>query len=117
VWRHFLNPYVQIAVGATLVTVSELLLKQGAMRGGLLSATTWLGILTYILSFPSWLYVLRHIALSIAFALINVVHVLVPLGAWLLLGETISLQRWMGIALVFCGTLLVAKSAAKMEEA
>jgi drug/metabolite transporter (DMT)-like permease len=116
--RWFLNPYVQIGIGALLITASELLLKKGASSGevvgifgigALASRWTWLGILTYLLSFASWLYVLRQLPLGVAFALINIVHVLVPLGAWLLLGEMISLQRWIGIACVVGGTALVAR--------
>jgi drug/metabolite transporter (DMT)-like permease len=109
------NPYVQIALGALLVTASELLLKKGATSGALASGWTWIGIMTYALSFVSWLYVLRHMLLSVAFSLISIVHVLVPLGAWWILGETISMQRWMGIACVFCGTVLVARSAAAAQ--
>ena len=121
--RGFWNPYVQLGIGALLVTASELLLKLGATRGvhappqfawlgvgALASWWTWAGITTYIASFASWLYVLRHMALSIAFSLINIVHVLVPLGAWFFLGEAISLQRWAGITLVLCGTVLVSRS-------
>ncbi len=127
--RWFLDPFVQIGWGALLVTASELLLKKEATSGtvvpagmawlgigALASWWTWLGIITYIASFASWLYVLRHLPLSIAFALINIVHVLVPLGAWALLGETISVRRWLGIALVLCGTVVVASPAAKAEE-
>lgn len=126
--RWFLDPYFQLACGALLVTASELLLKRGATSGApvpasiawlgvgaLSSVWTWLGILTYLLSFASWLYVLRHLLLSLAFGLINVVHVLVPLGAWALLGETISARRWVGIAFVLCGTVLVARTAARAE--
>lgn len=104
------NPYVQIAIGALLVTVSELLLKKGAVDGGLASGWTWIGIVTYILSFLSWLYVLRHLPLSVAFPLISVVHLLVPLGAWLVLGETIPLRRWVGIAFVFVGVVMAGAS-------
>jgi drug/metabolite transporter (DMT)-like permease len=120
--RGFLNPYVQIAFGALLVTASELLLKKGATSGAplpksiawlgvgaLASWWTWLGITTYILSFLSWLYVLRHLPVSVAFGLISVVQVLVPLGAWIFLGETISMRRWIGIGFVLCGTLLLPK--------
>ena len=110
------NPYFQIAVGALLITASELLLKHGAMHGALLSGWTWLGILTYILSFGSWLYVLRHLPLSIAYGLITIVQVLVPLGAWFFLGESISLHRWIGIACVLLGAVIVAQSAARIEE-
>ena len=106
-WSTTLKAYVAIGAGALLVTISELFLKTGAMHGALLSPWTWCGIVTYILSLLCWLYVLRQLPLSIAYALISIVQVLVPLGAWLFLGETISLHRWAGIALVLCGTLLV----------
>jgi len=99
--------YAAIAIGALLVTASELLLKQGATHGALRSPFTWLGIVTYILSFGAWLYVLRRLPLSIAYGLISIVQVLVPLGAFLFLREAISMQRWIGIAFVLCGTLLV----------
>ncbi len=109
----FLNPWVQIGCGALLVTASELLLKKGAVSGALASGWTWLGILTYLLSFASWLYVLRHLPLSVAFSLINIVHILVPLGAWAILGETVSLHRWIGIGCVLCGTVIVARTEAR----
>jgi len=110
------SPYLWIAIGALFVTASELLLKTGATRGALLSGWTWLGILTYILSFASWLYVLRKLPLSIAYGLMTIVQALVPLGAWIFLREQISPMRWVGIACVLCGTLLVARSAAAIEE-
>ena len=124
----FLDPYVQLGCGALLVTASELMLKKGAASGApmpasvawlgvgaLTSGWTWLAIGTYVLSFVSWLYVLRHLPLGMAFGLINVVHVLVPLGAWGLLGETISFRRWIGIACVLCGTVVVARTAARAQ--
>jgi len=102
--------YVLIAIGALLVTASELLLKKGAVANGLASGWTWIGILTYLLSFACWLYVLRHLPLSVAYPLISVVHLLVPLGAWLILGEIISVRRWAGILCVFSGVVLAARS-------
>ena len=110
------SPYLWIGVGALLVTASELLLKTGATRGALLSGWTWLGIFTYILSLGSWLYVLRKLPLSVAYGLITIVQVLVPLGAWIFLHEQISAVRWAGIACVLCGTLMVGRSAAAIEE-
>jgi multidrug transporter EmrE-like cation transporter len=120
--RWFFNPYVQLAFDAVLVTAAELMLKVGATSGARLPASvawlgfgaltsiwTWIGILTYLLSFACWLYVLRHIPVSVAFGLISIAQVLVPLGAWLFLGEAISPQRWMGIASVLCGTACIAR--------
>jgi undecaprenyl phosphate-alpha-L-ara4N flippase subunit ArnE len=69
-----------------------------------------------ILSFASWLYVIRHIPLTVAFPLSNVVHILVPLSSWVFLGEAIPTRRWAGIVLVLIGLAIVAKPVAKLEE-
>jgi len=121
--RWFFNAYVQLAFDAILVTAAELLLKMGATAstplaagiswlgvGALASKWTWIGILAYLVSLACWLYVLRHIPVSIAFGLISIAQVLVPLGAWAFLGESISPRRWIGIASVLCGTVLIAQT-------
>ena len=121
----FFNPYVQIVAGAILVTASELLLKKGASvapgaswtgLNALASAWTWGGIVTYVLSFASWLYVLRYVPLGLAFGLINGVHVLVPLASWAFLHEAVSGRRWSGIALVLAGIVMIAGNVATAEE-
>ena len=123
--RIFLNPYVQLAFNTVFTAAADLLLKKGATAGetvtwyglgALVSAWTWLGIASYILAFLCWLYVLRHIPLSIAFGLVTVVQLIVPLGAKFLLGELISPQRWLGIGCVLCGTILIGQIAAQVEE-
>jgi drug/metabolite transporter (DMT)-like permease len=125
----FGNPWLQLALSAICVFVSELLLKRGATDvaepesawswtgvNGLLSPLVWWAILLIIASFITWLYVLRYIPLSIAFPLSRVVDILVPLGCWIFLGELISTLRWCGIALVVIGLALVAKPVAQIEE-
>ena len=129
VFRWLANPWLQIAVNALIVTASEIFLKLGARdtapltrswdwsgTTGLLSPWTWLGIIFMILSLVSWLYVLRHVPLSVAFPLSNVVHVLVPVASWIFLGELIGTTRWWGISLVLLGLIVVAKSVARIEE-
>lgn len=64
----------------------------------------------------SWLYVLRFLPLTVAFSLINAVHVLVPAGAWLVLHESVPLRRWFGIVLILEGIIMVVRPAAKAEE-
>jgi drug/metabolite transporter (DMT)-like permease len=125
----FANPWIQLALSVVCVVVSELLLKRGAsdtanLAGewswtgitGLASPLVWWAILFVIISFLSWLYVLKYIPLTIAFPLSRVVDVLVPLSCWLILGETISARRWCGIALVVIGLAIVAKPIARLEE-
>ena len=127
--KWFFNPWVQLALEAVLVTVSEVLLKIGATHtaatntaiewlgiSGLASPWVWAGIVSLVLSFVCWIYVLRHIPLSVAFPMTNVVHVLIPVSCWLFLGEAISLRRWIGIGIVICGLMLVGRPIAQIEE-
>jgi len=125
----FANPWLQLALSVLCVLASELLLKRGATEvadpnsalswtgiNGLTSPLVWWAILLVIVSFASWLYVLKYIPLTVAFLLSRVVDVLVPISCWLLLGEIISVRRWCGIALVIAGLALVAKPVAELEE-
>lgn len=127
-FRWSTNPWFVLVLEAIFVTASEVLLKVGASETrriegwewtGLMSLASiwiWLAIVLVILSFLCWIYVLRHIPLSIAFPLSNVVHVLVPLSCWIFLGERISAIRWFGIAIVVFGLAVVAGPVAKIEE-
>ena len=125
----FANPWLQLTLSVVCVFVSELLLKRGASDTAnpaqawswtgvtaLASPLVWSGIIFVIISFISWLYVLRYIPLTIAFPLSRVVDILVPLGCWFFLGEAISPRRWCGIALVIIGLAVTAKPVARLEE-
>ena len=125
----FVNPYLQIFIGALLDTAGEILLKKGASSVSaahgaasivgytpLLSGWTWIGIISYVLSLVSWLHVLRFVPLSIAFPLINVVHVFVPLGASLFLHERVSHKRWFGISLIIVGVFAIIRPLTRAEQ-
>ncbi|MGI8438248.1 MAG: EamA family transporter [Chthoniobacterales bacterium] len=125
----FGNPWLQLALSQTCTMIGDLCLKVGAMSivhlapawawtglTGLASPFVWLGIVFLILSFVTWLYVLKHLPLSLAFPISQVVHIMVPLGSWIVLGEHISAVRWGGIGLVLLGLAVLARPAAKMEE-
>jgi len=125
----WLNSYGVVWLGAVCVTVAEIFLKRGAMAtainhgflpgfgtSALASGWTWVGILVYIASFGCWLQALRRMPLHLAFSLMSVVQVLVPLGSWWFLGETIGLYRWCGIALVLAGIVVIAAPAMRAEE-
>jgi len=125
----FLNPYFQILVGALCDTAGEVLLKKGAIASNslsgvasvigvtpLASAWTWIGIIVYIAGLISWLHVLRYLPVSVAFPLINAVHVFVPVSSVIFLHEQISLRRWIGIGLIVCGILTILKPLMRAEE-
>jgi undecaprenyl phosphate-alpha-L-ara4N flippase subunit ArnF len=123
------SPWFHLTLSVVCVFISELLLKRGAAAvagsnsalswtgiNGLVSPLVWWAILLILISFVTWLYVLKYVPLSIAFPLSRVVDVLVPLGCWIFLGETISIWRWCGIALVVAGLTVIAKPIAQFEE-
>ena len=122
------NPWIVLVFEVMFVAASETMLKIGASQTvrisgwewtGLISLTSlwiWSAIVLVILSFLCWIYVLRHIPLSIAFPLSQVVHVLIPLICWIFLNETISPRRWVGIGIVIAGLAVVAKPVARIEE-
>ena len=125
----FRNPWLHLAISIACVTVYELLLKRGAAQTanlssswswtgltGLASIYVWIAIVFVIVSLITWLYVLRYLPLSIAFPISQAVHVLVPLGSWLVLGENIVTLRWIGIGLVSLGLAVVAGPVARLEE-
>jgi len=125
----FWNPYLQIFLVVLLTAVAQVLLKIGADfspahdslwswlgLAELGSWWTWLGILAFVTSFGGWLYALRFVPLGLAFALTNGVHIFVPIGSWLFLGEHIGLLRGSGILIIIAGILLLTQSVARVEE-
>jgi len=126
VW--YLSPYVQLSLTALFIAAAEIFLKKGAVLSqgdnvsslfgfdALAFGATWFGIAFHILGFASWLCVLRLMPLVEAFALINVVHVVVPVASSIFLKEAISLGQATGIILVLAGTFFVAAAAANAEE-
>ena len=122
-----LNPYLHLVFTVTLVTIGELLLKQGAMetapRGAdwlglasLPSPRVWAGAALLALSAGTWIVVLRAMPLYLAFTLSSVVHVTIPICSWLVLGEKINTIRWAGISLVLVGIWIIARPVSRLEE-
>lgn len=126
----FFHPSSQLVASIVLVTASEVLLKRGATEtanampelswlgiGALSSGAVWLGIICIILSLVSWLHVLRSVDLSLAYSVAGSIYALVPVASWVLLGEAISVLRWLGIGLVAAGILVIVPDMKKTEPA
>jgi multidrug transporter EmrE-like cation transporter len=115
---------LELAGSVVLFALSQLFLKQGAgveaegtfSFAALASPWVWAGILAEIGSLVLWLGALRTVPLSVAYNLNGATHVLIPLGCWAWLGESISPMRWLGIGLVLAGVTLSARPAAAVEE-
>lgn len=127
--RWFANPWLQLAICVLLATAAEIFLKLGAEATadpanrwswtgltGLRSGWVWCGIVASVISLFNWLATLKKLPLTIAFPAGNIVHILVPLSSWVFLGEAILPKRWLGIALVLLGLMIIAQPAARLEE-
>jgi drug/metabolite transporter (DMT)-like permease len=91
----------------------------GSASSGLLAVVTlifrspfvFLGLLLYALGALAWIAVLGRLDLSLAYPFVALNFVLIPLASHLLLGESIPGMRWIGIACICLGVLIIARSA------
>lgn len=114
--------------GVLLNALAQLLLKLGTQVTGPISladgpAALWRsglalatqpgilgGLACYVVSVMLWVVALSRLEVSMAYPMVSIGYVVNALLAWWLLGEGISLQRWLGIAVIVFGVLLVAQS-------
>ena len=117
------------AVGTA--TLGQLLLKSGMTAVGRLGAsalqqplqtalavasvpTIWFGLAAYAAAYGLgavlWLVVLSRLDLSFAYPLLALSYILIPLLSYLILGENVPALRWVGIAVIFMGVVIVART-------
>ncbi len=121
-----MHPLLLISASVVLSSTSQVLFKVatgGGEQGGVgLSASLftswalWAGIVATLTSLVSWLNALRSLPLLVAFNLSAATYILVPIGCWWFLGEQVPPIRWLGIALVTAGVLVIARPLARMED-
>ena len=56
-----------------------------------------------------WLYILKKFPFSQAYPLTSLSFVFGMLASWLILGETVTLSRWIGLILIVGGCFLIVK--------
>jgi drug/metabolite transporter (DMT)-like permease len=102
----------------TCTVLGNLALKVGAQRpsafagwpANVINLQVAMGAAWFALAFLFYALVLRRLPLSLAQAIFSVQFVLVILAANLVLHESIGGMRWMGIALMAVGLLVVSLS-------
>lgn len=99
--------YFFISLSALFAAIGHIFLKLGAGQHNTFSAfINWhilLGCIFYGTSMILWIYSLSKIPLSAAFAFTMLTFILVYFFSWLWLGESISWQALLGIALIGIG--------------
>ena len=111
--------------GVMLNAVAQLLLKAGANSVGPIGGWAALrgsagtlavhpavlgGLTCYVLSVVIWIVALSRIEVSVAYPMLSVGYVVNALAAWYLFGESITIQKLVGIAFIIVGVFLVARS-------
>lgn len=77
------------------------------------SPYAWLAALCYLATYVLWIAILQGSALANAFPLTALSYVTVPVGAWLIFGEAVSLKPAIGIALICAGVALIGQEEAE----
>ncbi|ALN73875.1 MULTISPECIES: transporter [unclassified Aureimonas] len=108
---------------------AQILLKHGMMQLGPLSFAgvnpllkilqivfspfVFLGLLTFVISMASHLFVLSKVELSYAYPFLSLAYVVVAFAAWTLFGEALTPARIGGIALICLGTVFIARGGSQ----
>jgi undecaprenyl phosphate-alpha-L-ara4N flippase subunit ArnE len=116
--RHLITASL-IFISASCTIVGNLALKVGAERQGI--GSTWpltvvnghivSAAAAFVFAFLFYAMLLKRLPLNLAQAIMSLQFVLVILAAALLLGENVGRLRWLGVALMAIGLLIVGVSA------
>lgn len=104
---------------AVLASVGQVLLKIGVSRSGgteqpiaarLLDAVVnpyiFVGLSIYAVCALLWLYVISRIPLSIAYPVLSLTFVFVPVFAHFFFGDVLSFKQWIGLILLVVGVVV-----------
>ena len=117
-----MSPYVALWASILLGAVGQITLKRAVtpQPGSQVKGNQWVALLgswwlwLYAFCFGSatilWLLALSDLNISYAFPLLSVGYILVALLAQLLLGESVSTRRWVAIAVISLGVILISRS-------
>jgi uncharacterized membrane protein len=117
--------FLIILLSISLGAVGQLLLKLAAVQASgsgtdhvagyyirlLLTPYTYLGAVSYGLSFLVWMFLLKKYDLSFLRPLVGFGYIITSLLAWIVLKEKITVLRWIGIGLIVAGVYLVGITA------
>lgn len=69
----------------------------------------WLALTGYIVLFIVWMVILQGSELTKAFTLTGIAFITVPLGGWLVFGETMTVTQVLGILAIMAGVTLITR--------
>ncbi|WP_138753779.1 EamA family transporter [Paenibacillus sinopodophylli] len=110
--------YIILFLNILLLVSGQLLWKTGmnkldTAKGDswvslLWSPHIWSGLVLYGIATVMWLYVLKKLPLSLAYPLQSMAYVIALIAAVFIFHETVPLQRWIGVAIILVGVIVLA---------
>jgi uncharacterized membrane protein len=88
----------------------ELHMNADSLRSLLTSPIVWGGLVLFALSAVVWLFALSRASLSFAYPFAALSYVLIMVFSILVLHETVPPLRWLGVACIVTGIVLVAQT-------
>jgi multidrug transporter EmrE-like cation transporter len=115
-----------VMTGVLLNAAAQLLLKSGTNAIGVFAFSAenvmpvgWKistqpyilsGVGCYVISVVVWILALSRVEVSIAYPMLSIGYVVNAVAAWYLFGETVTVTRLAGIAIIVLGVFVVARS-------
>ncbi|GIP45596.1 membrane protein [Paenibacillus sp. J45TS6] len=110
--------YVVLFLNILLLVSGQIVWKMGLEQQGgiqlsnfvsvLFSPLILLGILFYGLATGLWFIVLSKLPLSVAYPLQSLAYAIGIVAAWYFFGESVPLNRWIGVAVIVIGAAIIA---------
>ena len=115
-----------VLTGVLLNAAAQLLLKAGTNRIGEF-AFSWenlvpiglkvagnppilAGLACYVVSVAVWILALSRVPVSVAYPMLSIGYIVNAFAAWALFGESLAVQKLIGIGFIIVGVWLVARS-------
>jgi drug/metabolite transporter (DMT)-like permease len=111
-----------VFLGVTLSALGSIFLKagatkisheQGVLHAALQATFEWriiLGVLLYIIPVIIWIYLLKKLDVTFLQPLFSLVYVVTPILAIVYLGESVSINRWIGISIILVGIFVSSRN-------
>ena len=109
-----LNAIAQLALKASVREMGEIKLSLNdawpVTQQLMLEPSLWLGLLCYGISVIIWILALSRVDVTIAYPMLSIGYIVNALFAWLLFGESLTLERLVGIGVIILGVYILARS-------
>lgn len=68
------------------------------------------GLACYAVSVVAWILVLSRVEVSLAYPMVSFGYIVTAVASWWLFGETLSVERIVGIVVIIFGVFLITRS-------